>query len=225
MDVWRSDARWGSGAALALVAAVSGLLTHLSLRADSVGPAPALSTLVIGGAVLTAVLWPLAARSTRVVTLAAVLLVAQFGTHALTLLAAGAPVGNPRGLICCPPTEATSDGLVGRLTAQAGWTLVAVQALACLLLAAVIRGSRAGADLLATAFALVTSVFSVAGVLAGRVLRWLRLLGAPTAPAWVRPAPYARPSRLRDPGALLARCTGRRGPPCRPAPVLSLAAG
>jgi len=234
VDAWRSDARWGSGAAVALVAATSGLLAHLSLRADSTGPAPALSALVIGGVLFSLVLWPLAARSTRVSALAAVLLAAQFGAHALTLLAAGAPVSDPRGLICCPPTEASAAGVVGGLTAQAGWTLVAVQAAVCVLLAVAIRGGRDGADLLALAFALAASVLTAPVRLAGPLLRWLHSIAAVRTPV-VRPAaPVPARPRLLDPGAVLARRSSRRGPPPRRALVpgraaprlaLSLAAG
>ncbi len=217
---------------MALVAAGSGLLAHLSLRADSTGPAPALPALAMGGVLLTLVLWPLAARASRVSALAAVLLVAQFGGHALALLAAGAPVSNPRGLICCPPTEAAGGGVVGSLTAQAGWTLVAVQALVCLLLAAAIRGGRDGADLVALAFTLAAAVLATPLRLAGRVLLWLRSSGVAPAPA--PPAPRIDAPRILDPGALLARRSSRRGPPSRlalvrasaaPRPALSLAAG
>jgi hypothetical protein len=236
VDAWRRDARWGSGAAVAAVAAVSGLLAHLSLRADSVrlaaGSAPGWPALLIGGVLLSLVLWPLAARSTRVSALAGVLLVAQFGTHALALLAAGAPVTDPRGLICCPPTEATRDGLVGQLTAQAGWTLVAVQVLACVLLAAAIRGSRDGADLVAFAVALAAAVLGSVALLGGRVLIWLGVRSVAT-PSWP-PVPAAAPTRIATPGAFLARRSSRRGPPARsalvqasaaPRPALSLAAG
>lgn len=234
MDAWRQDARWGSGAAVALVAAGSGLAAHLSLRADSTGPAPALSALVSGGVLFALVLWPLAARSTRVSTLAAVLLLAQFGAHALTLLAAGAPVTDPRGLICCPPTEGADSGVVGRLTAQAGWTLVAVQALMCMLLAAVIRGSRDGADLVAFAFALTAAVLTAPVRGAGRMLRWLRALAVVFTPAEPPAAPPAASPRLVDPGATLARRSSRRGPPhplaflrasAASRPAVSLAAG
>jgi hypothetical protein len=236
VDAWRRDARWGSGAAVASVAAVSGLLAHLSLRADSVrvavGSAPGWPARLIGGVLLSLALWPLAARSTRVSALAAVLLVAQFGTHALALLAAGAPVTDPRGLICCPPTEATRSGLLGQLTAQAGWTLVAVQVLACVLLAAAIRGGRDGADLVAFAFALAATVRTSATVLAGRVLLWLGVSFVAT-PSWP-PVPAEAPTRISTPGAFLARRSSRRGPPVRSALVqasaaprlaLSLAAG
>lgn len=85
----RGDARWASGAAVALVAALSGVLAHLSLRATSTGPTPGLPAVLLGGALLTLTLWPLAARTTRVITLAAVLAVAQFGSHALALFATG----------------------------------------------------------------------------------------------------------------------------------------
>ena len=236
MDAWRRDARWGSGAAVASVAAVSGLLAHLSLRADSVrttvGSAPGWPALLIGGVLLSLALWPLAARSTRVSALAAVLLVAQFGTHALALLAAGAPVTDPRGLICCPPTEATRSGVLGQLTAHAGWTLVAVQVLTCVLLAAAIRGSRAGADLVAFAVALAAAVCTSVALLGGRVLLWLGVSFVAT-PGWP-PVSAAAPSRISTPGAFLARRSGRRGPPARsalvqasaaPRPALFLAAG
>lgn len=236
VDAWRRDARWGSGAAVAAVAAVSGLLAHLSLRADSarlaVGSGPGWPTLLIGGVLLSLALWPLAARSSRVSALAGVLLTAQFGTHALALLAAGAPASDPRGLICCPPTEATRSGILGQLTAQAGWTLVAVQMLACVLLAVAIRGSRDGADLVAFAFALATAVVSSVAILGGRVLVWLGVTSV-AAPAWP-PVPAAAPSRVSTPGACLARRSSRRGPPAwsapvqasaAPRPALSLAAG
>lgn len=232
MDAWRQDARWGSGAAVASVAALSGLLAHLSLRADSVGSAPGGPALLIGGVLLSLALWPLAARSTRVSALAAVLLVAQFGTHALALLAAGAPVTDPRALICCPPTEGSRSGFLGELTAQAGWTLVAVQALACVLLAAAIRGGRVGADLVAFAFALAAAVVNSVAILGGRVLVWLGVSSLAT-PSWP-PVPASAPRRICSPGAFLARRSSRRGPPTWPAlvqasaaprPALSLAAG
>lgn len=222
---------------MALVAAVSGVLAHLQLRADSVrstvGSSPGWPALVIGGVLLSLLLWPLAARSTRVGPLAAVLLIAQFGTHALALLAAGAPVGNPRGLICCPPTEAQSSGLLGQLTAHAGWALVAVQALACVLLAVAIRGSRLGVDLVAFAFALAAAVRGSVAVFAGRVLLWLRVSFGGT-PSWPVAVPSVPSTPRPVPGAFLARRSGRRGPPLRPAlvqasaaprPALSLAAG
>lgn len=195
-DGWR----WRSGAALASVTAASALLAFLSLRATSDGDAPGPLLLTAGTAALALLLWPLAARSTRVLTLAAVLATGQLGAHALTVALQGGT--SAKGLICCPSAAQTSPGPLGQLTSHAGWWLVAAQLLACLLIAALSRGARDALD--GTAAALAVLVGALHGV---------RLLLAPVLPV---PAVRARrthaPERVRT-GRVVAEAHRLRGPP------------
>jgi hypothetical protein len=221
---WGQDRRrWASGAAVAGVAAGAGLSTHQALRADSTG-APGLPVLLLGGVLLALALWPLVARATSVLTLTAVLAVAQFGSHALAVAATG-HAADPRALVCCPSSAQVRPGLLGTLTAQAGWDLVAVQVLACLLLAVAVRGGQAAADLTAAAADLVRAIVStaVSGLVA---LAWLLRQVLPTVPSGPACPSRPTPARVLDAGRVLARRTRRRGPP-RPvyvSPVLSRAA-
>jgi hypothetical protein len=207
---WHQDRRWASGGAVAAIAAGAGLSTHQALRADSTG-APGLPVLLLGGVLLALVLWPLAARATSVFTLTAVLAVAQFGTHALAVAAAG-QAAVPRALVCCPSSAQVRPGLLGAVTAQAGWALVAVQLLACLLLAVAVRGGREAADLTAAAADLMRAIITtaVSGLLA---LAWLLRHLLPTVPSGPARAARPTPARVLDTGRVLARRTRRRGPP------------
>ncbi len=208
---------------MAAVTGLAGLSTHQALRADSTA-APGPSLLLLGGVLLALVLWPLAARATSVLTLTAVLALAQFGTHALAVAATG-QAADARALVCCPSSAQVRPGLLGSLTAQAGWTLVAAQLFACLVLALAVRGGRAAADLTAAAADLVRAIVAstVSGLLALACL--LRHL-LPTIPSGPARAARPTPARVLDAGRVLARRTRRRGPP-RPvhlSPVLSRAA-
>jgi hypothetical protein len=219
---WEQDRRWASGAAVALIAAVAAMTSHLALRADSESAA-GLPLLLLGGVLLALALWPLAARTTSIPALTAVLAVAQFGAHALAVLAAGQAAGNPRSLVCCASSDQVRPGPLGTLTAEAGWGLAAAQLLACLLLAVSVRGGRHAADLTAAAVGLVRAIVStaVAPLLAlGSLLRGRAQL--PVRPWHLRPTP----ARVLTPGRLLAGPTTRRGPPGgrTSSPVLSRAA-
>ncbi|HUR73299.1 MAG TPA: hypothetical protein VMZ00_03440 [Sporichthya sp.] len=220
---WEQDRRWASGAAVALIAALAGVPAHLALRADSEGTSGP-PVLLLGGLVFALALWPLAARATSVRTLTAVLAVAQFGTHALAVAATGEAGADPRALVCCPSSAQVRPGLLGSVTAHAGWGLVAVQLLACLLLALAVRGGRAGADLTTAAADLVRAILSTA-VSRLLALAWLLRGGAPRPTGRPRPV-RPTPARVLLRGRLLARRSTRRGPPARRAssPVLSRAA-
>src|SRR5690348_14345214 len=61
---------WASGAAVALVAAGTGLSAHLALRAASDGSLGR-PVLLLGTLLLALILWPLAARTTSVAALTA----------------------------------------------------------------------------------------------------------------------------------------------------------
>lgn len=217
---WERNWHWSSGAAVALVAAGTGATAHLALRASSEGSL-GWPVLLAGSLVLALALWPLAARTTSIPTLTAVLAVAQFGTHALAVVAAGQTAG-ARSLVCCASTAQVREGVLGQLTAQAGWALAAAQLAACLLLAIAIRGGRAVADLLDSVAQLVRALLdTVCARLVALVALARRLAPAPTAP----PAPRPTPARVLDAGRVLARRTVRRGPPATAfSPVPSRAA-
>lgn len=203
---------WRSGAALAAGGAVAAVGTHLSLRATSAG-APPSPLLLIGATVLLALaLWPLAARTTRVSSLAAVLILAQIGTHLAVLMRSGRPVSaSPSSLFCSPPCQGDSGGLLARLTAQGGWGLFAVQVLACVLLAAAVHGARRSLDVAAAALALLRAALRP---LRTRLFALLSLMVRQI----VVPAAYVGPRPVRvvpaaPTGLLLVRRRPRRGPP------------
>jgi hypothetical protein len=205
---WERNWHWSSGAAVALVAAGTGATAHLALRASSEGSL-GWPVLLAGSLLLALALWPLAARTTSIPTLTGVLAVAQFGTHALAVLAAGQAAG-PRSLVCCASTSQVRGGVLGELTAQAGWALAGAQLLVFLLLAISIRGGRAVADLLESVAGLVHALVDpVCCHLVALLALALRLAPAPVAP----PAPRPTPARVLDAGRVLARRTVRRGPP------------
>jgi hypothetical protein len=201
---WERNWHWASGAAVASVAAATALTAYLSLRASSEG-SPGQSVLLVGTALLALALWPLASRTTSVGTLTAVLAVAQFGTHALAVLAAGQAAG-PRSLVCCASATQVREGVLGELTAQAGWALAAAQLIACFVLAVAIRGGRAVVDLLVSVATLVRS-------LVGTVCAGLATLLAPAPVSTTPSTPRPTPARVLDSGRVLARRTARRGPP------------
>jgi hypothetical protein len=205
---WERNWHWSSGAAVAIVAAGTGATAHLALRASSEG-ALGWPVLLLGATVLALALWPLAARTTSVPTLTAVLAAAQFGTHAMAVLVAGQAAG-PRSLVCCASTAQVRPGPLGQLTADAGWALAAAQLVACFVLALIVRGGRATADLLAAAATLVRSVCTAACTwfFALLALRRSAILGLPTLRA-----PRPTPARVLNAGRELARRTVRRGPP------------
>ncbi|HEY2833293.1 MAG TPA: hypothetical protein VGJ14_12775 [Sporichthyaceae bacterium] len=200
-----------AGGGLALVTAITALFAHLGLRAAADGPRPGTPLLVGGTLLLTLVLWPLAARATRIRTLAAVFAAAQLGTHAVAVLADGwTPHEGARGLVCCPSARRTAGGLLGRLTADAGWGLLAVQMVACLALAIGVRGTRGALDAFTAALALLQSALSMVPA-AWRLL--VRAITAPLpAPAVAVALPPA-PERGVRPSLLPVRRRPRRGPP------------
>ncbi len=104
------------------------------------------------------------------------LVTAQFAAQAIAVLATGGSLrGGPRALICCLAGDQVTPGALGELTARAGWALVAAQLLACLLLAVVVRGGRAGVDLVDRAVLLVRALLDAGrGRLAARILTWAR---------------------------------------------------
>lgn len=203
--------RWRSGAALALVTSGSALLSFLSLRATSDGSAPGPGLLIAAAAALALLLWPLAARSTRVLTLTAVLAAGQLGTHALSVLLSGNP--EARGLVCCPSSAQASPGPIGQLTAHAGWALVAVQLLACLAIAVLLRGARQVWDDSATA---LRALFHA-----------VRLLLHRATPVPSTQTPGAQPSVPLRSGRIVTGAHRLRGPPAtaRPGHMPVLAAG
>jgi hypothetical protein len=166
---------------------------------------------------LTLILWPLAARTTKVRTLTAVFAAAQLGTHAVAVLAGGwTPQQGARGLVCCPAADRAGTGLLGRLTAHAGWGLLAVQMLACLALAVAVHGTRRGLDLLHAALVLVASILAPFRLL-------VCALAAPLpAPAPALALPAAPETGVR-PSLLPVRRRPRRGPPRTVRTALSLA--
>jgi hypothetical protein len=200
--------RLPAGGGLALVTAITALFTHLGLQATADGPRPGTPLLVGGTLLLTVVLWPLAARTTRLRTLAAVFATAQLGTHAVAVLAGGwTPQQGARGLVCCPSADHIGAGLLGRLTAHAGWGLVAAQLVACVLLAVAVHGTRQALDTFHAALALVVSILAP-------VPDALRLLVFAPLPA-AMPAvalPPAPDTGVR-PSLLVLRRRPRRGPP------------
>jgi hypothetical protein len=202
-----------AGGGLALVTALTALFAHLGLRAAADGPRPGTPLLVGGTLLLTLVLWPLAARTTRVRTLTAVFAAAQLGTHAVAVLADGwTPHEGARGLVCCPSAQRTGSALLNRITAHAGWGLLAVQMLACLGLAVGVHGARRALDTFAAALALLQSVLALVPA------AWRLLVRAVTAPLPV-PAVAVRlpdaPDRDVRPSLLPVRRRPRRGPPLR----------
>ncbi|NHC15606.1 hypothetical protein [Motilibacter deserti] len=207
-------ARGSSGALLAAVTAAYATGSFVSLRADSAGDAPAPAALVVGGLVLGLLLWPLAARTTRVVTLTAVLAAAQIGASTVTLAASGSlAVHGARGIVCCPPTPTSSSGPFAALTAQAGWWLFAAQMLACLLLALLLRGAR---QLVDTALDALLDVRELLGAPLRGLLAALRAI-VPAVPVGPAPRRWERADSPPLAGLVLARTTARRGPPARPA--------
>jgi hypothetical protein len=197
-----------AGGGLALVTAITALFAHLGLRAAADGPRPGMPLLVGGTLLLTVVLWPLAARTTRIRTLTAVFIAAQLGTHVIAVLADGwTPHEGARGLVCCPSAQRTGGGLLGRVTADAGWGLLGVQMLACLLLAIGVHGTRRALDAFSAALALLHSVLTTGWRL---LLRGLSApLPAPAAAVSLPPAP----DRGVRPSLLPVRRCPRRGPP------------
>jgi hypothetical protein len=203
--------RLPAGGGLALVTAITALIAHLGLRAAADGPRPGTPGLVGGTLLLTLILWPLAARTTRLGTLTAVFATAQLGTHAVAVLAGGwTPQQGARGLVCCPSADRTAAGLLGRLTAHAGWGLLVVQLLVCLLLAVAVRGTRRGLDTVAAALALLPAILTALPA----ALRLLtRALVAPRpAVSRVVALPSAPDTGVR-PALLPVRRRPRRGPP------------
>ncbi len=207
-------AAWRSGAVLAAAGAVAALTTHLSLRATSEGVTPSTPALAGATVALALLLWPLAARTTRVRSLAAVLALAQLGAHVVAGLMTGRPMSlTPAGLTCCPPGTQVRSGPLGTLTAQAGWALFAAQMLSCLLLAIAVHGSRRSLDALTAALALVREAlrpWSVRRVFA--LWLTLRQIVTPAGPD-VTVAPEA-PEHVVRPGLASVRRRPRRGPPC-----------
>jgi len=200
-----------AGGGLAIITAVTALFAHLGLRAAADGPRPGASGLIGGTLLLTVVLWPLAARTTRVRTLTAVLAAAQLGTHAIAVLAGGwTPREGARGLVCCPAAERTGAGLLGRLTAHAGWGLFATQMLACLVLATTVHGTRNALDAFAVALALVSVTF---GAPAAAVRLLARAIATPRPAVPVAIALPAAPDLRVRPSLLPVRRRLRRGPP------------
>ena len=208
--------RVGWGAAFAVSASTCAAGLFAALQADSDGAAAALPAMIAGGLTLAVMPWPMLARAPRVPTLAVVLAVAQILAHVATLAASGvlAREGLTRRLLCCPPAPTTADGPLATLTAHAGIPLLAVQLVACLLLAAVLSAGRRLLDL---------SLDAVEGLLnAARPLmhpRWTllalaHLIAAALCTKLVTPLPIdgwkQRPLRV---GLVLARSSGRRGPP------------
>ena len=200
---------WRTGAVVAAVGGCGGALAHLSLRAQSEGPLSGAAGL-LGAVGLTAVLWPLAARATRVLPLTLVLAAAQFGSHALAVLGTGQPRG-ATALVCCPSRAQTRPGPVGALTAHAGWALVAAQLLGCLVLAIGLRAARSGLDVLVRA---LTMVAALLGVGSRRLAAALELLATAVPPAIpVRtPRPGSTTGRVR-PRPRVVTTVVRRGPP------------
>ena len=219
MDRSTTPPAWRSGAALAVGGAVAAMGTHLSLRAASQGPPPTPAVLVGATLALALLLWPLAARTTRVTSLAAVLILAQVGTHLTVLLSSGRLASrSASGLFCCPPGERAESGLVGRLTAHGGWGLFVVQLLACVLLALAVRGGRRSLDVATAALALLHSVLRPTWVAVRALLHMMlrQITPAPPAPA---PRAHRTPPRCAATGLLVLRRLPRRGPPActRPA--------
>jgi hypothetical protein len=202
---------WRSGAALAVGGAVAAVGTHLSLRATSQGAPPDPTTLIGATALLAFVLWPLAARTTRVVSLAAVLVLAQVGTHLTVLMSSGGPTSSsPAGLFCSPPCAGAEGGLLARLTAAGGWGLFAAQLTACLILALAVHGGRRSLDTAGAALDLLRSVVRLHVPLLGA----LRLILRQVVPT--RPVMTPRPIRIDPPAPtalVVARRLPRRGPP------------
>ena len=208
--------RVGWGAAFAVSASTCAAGLFAALQADSDGAAAALPAMIAGGLTLAVMLWPMLARAPRVPTLAFVLAVAQILAHAVTLAASGvlAHEGLTRRLLCCPPARTTADGPLAALTAHAGVPLLAVQLVACLLLATVLSAGRRLLDL---------SLDAVEGLLnAARslvhprrtLLALARLIASALCPQLVEPRPlHGRRQRPLRVGLVLARSSGRRGPP------------
>ena len=209
--------RSGSGAVLAAVSAVCATGCSLSLRADSVSTAPPAAVLLAALA-LGLLLWPLAARTTRVLTLAAVLAAAQVGTQALTLALSGDLVsGGARAVVCCPATPGSGSGPIESLTANAGWWLFGAQLAACLVLAVALRGARSLTD---TSLAALDAILFLTGVLLApwrRLLLALRLLVA-VDPVHVRAPRRDAAHGTLGAGLLVVGAIGRRGPPSDRAP-------
>lgn len=198
-----------SGGVLAGAAASGATWAHLSLRATSQGSACPWA-LAVGGLALTLALWPLAARATRVWWLTALLAAAQFGTHAVAVLATGHP-GGAAALVCCPAVGQLRPGPLGALTAHAGWTLAAAQLVACVVLATVLRTARNGIDTVTQTLALVAALLGPAWARITAALRLLRTAPLPSLPdALARPA--AKPVVIPARPELVGRWT-RRGPP------------
>jgi len=218
--------RWRSGAALAVVTAGTAVVTQQALRATSAGPATSPLWLVLAALGLALLLWPLAARTTRVVTLAALLAAAQVGTHVVAVLFAGQfSASRPSQLVCCASADQVRPGLLGHLTAQAGPLLLGVQLVACVLLAVLLRGARQLADdvtdtskALAALTVLAASRLATIARLLGAVLRLAAALIDRPHPA---PLPTAADHRVSA-GRVVAAGLRRRGPPrAAPSPARS----
>ena len=207
------DGRWRSGAALSVVTAGTAVGTQQALRAASAGPAWSPGWLVVAALGLALLLWPLAARTTRVVTLAGLLAAAQVGTHVVAVVAAGQfSSARPVQLVCCPSADQVRPGVLGHLTAQAGPLLLAVQLVACLLLAVLLRGARQLTDDVHDASKALAAVTLLAtsrlGALARLAATAAALIDCPFPRLPATPA-----DRLLGAGRVVTGTTRRRGPP------------
>lgn len=211
------NGRWRSGAALAVVTAGTAVVTQQALRATSAGPVSSPFWLVLASIALALLLWPLAARTTRVVTLAALLAAAQLGTHMVTVVAAGQfSSSRPSQLVCCASADQVRPGVLGHLTAQAGPLLLAVQLVACLLLAVLLRGARQLADDVADTSKALAALTVLAASRLGAVARLVRMALRLAASLIERPHPEQLPTSA-DPGVSAGRVVVAglrlRGPP------------
>jgi hypothetical protein len=204
------DPRWRSGAVMAVLVAAAGVGAHVALRPASEGPAPSPAYLGLALLALAAVLWPLASRTTRMSALTGLFALAQFAPRAVAFGLDGG--GDLRSVLCCPPAERVSPGVLGELTADAGWALATAQLLACLLLAVALCGGRALTDAVAFAGAAVRGALTRAQVLLvrGRLLRPTTPVGGYRILAVAPPPP---PLPLL--GRIAAGRIARRGPPRR----------
>lgn len=214
----------------ALATAAALLCPALLLRAESDGPAPGLLPVLLVGAVLAALVWPLTTRTLGAVRAPAGALMAQLLLHAGLLWAAtGSPVHpGALGSLCSPsvlsPTGSSLTGfslagasLTGHSLAGCGLGAVTATGGLPLLMAQLASAGLVGLLLARADAALLRCLVDLPRLSVGRLLapalRSARLLARTTAPTSGPCAPSVDRPELLPPRLAAVPPPVRRGPP------------